>query len=253
MVAKITAKQKRFVREYIKDCNATRAAKAAGYSEDTAYQTGYELLKKPEIKNLIDEEEERRAQRTLIEADEILLDLYNRATADPNELVELRRGCCRFCWGVDFKYQRTEGEMRRAQADYAFAVESAEKGEEPAAPFDPQGGTGYDARRKPNADCPECFGEGEMRVFFKDTRSLSPQARALFGGVKVTREGIEVKMRSQDNAIELLGKHLKLFTEKLEVEAGISFADIFAAARARAKKVKSAESSADSGQLDFLD
>jgi len=33
---KLTPKQKRFVEEYLIDLNATRAAKAAGYSEKTA-------------------------------------------------------------------------------------------------------------------------------------------------------------------------------------------------------------------------
>lgn len=45
----LTALQRRFVEEYTKDCNATRAAKAAGYSEKTAHATGWENLRKPEI------------------------------------------------------------------------------------------------------------------------------------------------------------------------------------------------------------
>lgn len=49
----LTGKQKRFCEEYIFDFNATRAAKAAGYSEDTAYAIGWENLKKPEIQEYI--------------------------------------------------------------------------------------------------------------------------------------------------------------------------------------------------------
>lgn len=45
----LTALQRRFVEEYTRDCNATRAAKAAGYSEKTAHATGWENLRKPEI------------------------------------------------------------------------------------------------------------------------------------------------------------------------------------------------------------
>ena len=45
----LTQKQKIFCEEYIKTTNATKAAKAAGYSEKTAYCTGHENLKKPEI------------------------------------------------------------------------------------------------------------------------------------------------------------------------------------------------------------
>jgi phage terminase small subunit len=49
----LTGKQKRFCEEYIFDFNATRAAKAAGYSEDTAGSIGHENLKKPEIQAYI--------------------------------------------------------------------------------------------------------------------------------------------------------------------------------------------------------
>lgn len=49
----LTEKQKIFCREYIYDWNATRAAKAAGYSEGTAYAIGAENLRKPQIKAYI--------------------------------------------------------------------------------------------------------------------------------------------------------------------------------------------------------
>lgn len=51
----LTGKQKRFCEEYIFDFNATRAAKVAGYSEQTAYSIGNENLKKPEIQAYITE------------------------------------------------------------------------------------------------------------------------------------------------------------------------------------------------------
>jgi phage terminase small subunit len=51
----LTEKQKIFCREYIYDWNATRAAKAAGYSEDTAGSMGAENLKKPQIQAYIAE------------------------------------------------------------------------------------------------------------------------------------------------------------------------------------------------------
>lgn len=54
-IEELTQKQKDFCREYIYDWNATRAARAAGYSEETAGQMGYENLKKPYIKAYIDE------------------------------------------------------------------------------------------------------------------------------------------------------------------------------------------------------
>lgn len=54
-MAKLTAKQQKFVDEYLIDLNATQAAIRAGYSKKTAYSVGAENLKKPEIQNAIDE------------------------------------------------------------------------------------------------------------------------------------------------------------------------------------------------------
>ena len=51
----LTPKQKLFCEEYILDWNATRAAKVAGYSENTAQQIGSENLLKPLIKEYIEE------------------------------------------------------------------------------------------------------------------------------------------------------------------------------------------------------
>ena len=46
-------KQQLFVLEYQKCLNATKAAKAAGYSPKTAGSIGFELLKKPEIQQAL--------------------------------------------------------------------------------------------------------------------------------------------------------------------------------------------------------
>lgn len=52
---KLTLKQKRFVDAYIETGNATEAARRAGYSEKTAYATGAENLRKPQIQKAIQE------------------------------------------------------------------------------------------------------------------------------------------------------------------------------------------------------
>lgn len=51
---KLTRKQELFIYEYLKDFNATRAAKAAGYKEKAAYRSGFENLRKPQIRKKID-------------------------------------------------------------------------------------------------------------------------------------------------------------------------------------------------------
>lgn len=51
----LTGKQKRFCEEYIFDFNGTRSAIAAGYSENSASETAYENLRKPQIQAYIKE------------------------------------------------------------------------------------------------------------------------------------------------------------------------------------------------------
>lgn len=51
---KLTIKQRRFIEEYCRDFNATKAATRAGYSIHTAGSIGHENLTKPEIKAAID-------------------------------------------------------------------------------------------------------------------------------------------------------------------------------------------------------
>lgn len=55
MATKLTAKQQRFVDEYLIDLNATQAAIRAGYSEKTAKDIGCENLAKPNISAVIED------------------------------------------------------------------------------------------------------------------------------------------------------------------------------------------------------
>lgn len=68
----LNPKQEAFVREYLIDFNATEAAKRAGYSAKTAYSTGHELLKKPEIFNRVREEQLKLQERTEVTQDYVV-------------------------------------------------------------------------------------------------------------------------------------------------------------------------------------
>ena len=213
-----------FLREYIKDFNGRRAAIAAGYEPARARVTACELLKRPDVDARLQELLSERAERTGITADLVLHRLQAIATADPRELIEVHRVCCRYCWGKDHLFQRTPREMREARAQYEQAlIEARQKAKaaglpEPIVPpFDEAGGIGFNPHNDPNPNCPECFGEGETRVVAKDTRDLSPSARLLYAGAKQTQHGLEVRMHDQIGATRDLGKHLGLFKEKVEL------------------------------------
>lgn len=200
----LTAKQQRFVEEYLVDLNATQAAIRAGYSTDTARQMASENLSKPYIQSAITEARLAQQERTGITADRVLLEIANVAFADARELVEVRTGCCRCCYGEGHKWHRTVGEMNRDREAWV------ERGKNPAE-FDEAGGIGFNPLLEPKTDCPICGGDGQARAVLKDTRRLSPQAAALYAGAKQTKEGIEIKMHSKLDAIEKLAKHLGMY------------------------------------------
>jgi phage terminase small subunit len=71
-------KQKVFVETYLQGWNATEAAKAAGYSEKTAYSLGSRLLKHVEVMAFV---QERMAELKMF-SDEVLLLLADQARAN---------------------------------------------------------------------------------------------------------------------------------------------------------------------------
>lgn len=68
----MTEKQKRFCDEYLIDCNATRAAEAAGYSRRTARSIGQRLLTNVDIKTYIDAALARLQAENVADAQEVM-------------------------------------------------------------------------------------------------------------------------------------------------------------------------------------
>ena len=79
---KLTARQERFVSEYLIDLNAAKSAARAGYSEKTARQIGSENLSKPAIQEAIAKAKIERSEATKIDAEWVL-----------HQAVELHRRC----------------------------------------------------------------------------------------------------------------------------------------------------------------
>ena len=68
----LTPKQKAFADYYIECGNATEAAKRAGYSEKTAYRTGADNLKKPQIIDYIAERTKPKEDNRIASGDEVM-------------------------------------------------------------------------------------------------------------------------------------------------------------------------------------
>lgn len=78
----LTAKQERFVAEYLIDLNATQAAKRAGYSERTANEQGSRLLANVKVSAAIAEAQAKRSKRTEITQDRVLAELAKIGFSD---------------------------------------------------------------------------------------------------------------------------------------------------------------------------
>ena len=159
----LTAQQRLFVAEYLKDRNATQAAIRAGYSKKTANEQGARLLAKVSVAQAIAQQQKASIERTLGSADEVLSQMWQLATFDANQLSQYRRGACRYCWGFGHHYQW------RDAVEFDEALAKVEGKEGVKLPEDP-GGYGYDHNREPNPGCPRCNGDGIGQPYFADIR-----------------------------------------------------------------------------------
>ena len=87
-MAKLSAQRRLFVDEFLKDLNATAAAKGAGYSAKTATEQGYKLLHSPEVRRAIKAALAARSKRTKMDSDWVLTRLGDEALADLAELYD---------------------------------------------------------------------------------------------------------------------------------------------------------------------
>ncbi|TPM33725.1 terminase small subunit [Mesorhizobium sp. B2-2-2] len=71
----LTAKQARFVAEYLIDLNATQAAIRAGYSAKTAEQQGHQLLKKTSVAAAIASRQAKLADKLEVTQERIVAEL----------------------------------------------------------------------------------------------------------------------------------------------------------------------------------
>ncbi len=88
----LTPKQKLFIREYCRDLNATRAAIAAGYSENGAAVQGNRLLRNAKISSEIAELTAKTCTKLEISAEKVLQELARLAFLDPRKFYNENGG-----------------------------------------------------------------------------------------------------------------------------------------------------------------
>lgn len=170
----IKQRRTRFVKEYLLDQNATRAAIAAGYSEKTARSQGHRLLTKDDIKSQIETE---------------------------NAKVNAK---------LDVTVERIKKELARlAYCD----VRSF---------FNPDGSA--KAITELDEDSARAIAGFEMAELFTGTG----EERATAGYIK------KFKLTDKVRALEQLGRHLKMFTDRVELSGDEEFLRILDEGRKRA-------------------
>ena len=152
-MAKLTAKQKRFVEEYLIDLNATQAAIRAGYSPKTANEQGNRLLTNVSVRTRVDQAMAERSKRTGISQDRVIMELARLAFVNPLNVINADDGSVR----------------RDASEDDLACIQS-------------------------------------VKVKTMD-------------GEKGSSEEREVKLNDKIKALELLGKHLGMFKDRIELSS----------------------------------
>lgn len=242
----LTAQEEAYAQEFVRTRNQ-RAAYRAAYEVTsnnpvTLGRRAAEILDKPKVQRRIAQLIDAAAAPTVASVSWVLERLTKIATADPNEIMSVQPGACRYCHGVDHKYhwrlREYEEAMERAdRANEEEAKLAAVTGRAPKdIPYpDPGGGFDFNGTRPPHADCPECDGVGVPRTIIHDTTMLSPEARLLFQGVKETANGIEIKMADQTKALELVGKIIGAFQDDSPKTLQVELKAVHAVMHAEAK------------------
>lgn len=193
----LTGRQEAFALHYATHRSVSRAYRHAYEKPDadsrTADRDGRRVLNATGVRERIEDLINEAASTVVFTIGEALARWLAIASADPNELVALKVGACRYCHGDDHAYH---WRMR----EYLERCDQAELNSAPLPAVG--GGFDYDATAEPHANCPECHGEGVYRVVPKDTEELSPQGRLLYGGVKMTAHGPQILIADREKALE---------------------------------------------------
>lgn len=182
---KLTLTEEAFLTEYLRNGENGTAAwiySHPGTSPSLAAIYAHKLLRKGKVSTRLAAERARLTRTHEMDRDGLLQELLLIVRADPNELTQMRQVACGHC--------------------YAGA-----------------GGRGDALYVEPDPDCERCAGDGMAVPWYADTRKLSAQARALFAGVKTTKDGAQVLMHDKMAALDRIARILGAYKEDNEQQA----------------------------------
>lgn len=220
---KLTPQEEMFAIELAASGNQAEAYRKAypgssNWLPASLYSKASVLAAREKVSARVDELRAIAAKQNELGVAELLRMHVEIATADARELVEYRRIPCRHCHGKDHRYQFTPAEMERARERHEEEQAEAKSPK----PFDEKGGVGYTKKRAPHPDCPECHGDGLGEMLVSDTRKLSRVGAQLYEGVKLGKEGLEVKTRSRGDSLAAIGRHRGFFEKDNKVDVVVT-------------------------------
>lgn len=237
---KLTDKQEKFAIAVARGSNLTEAYRSAGYNcENMAHKTTSEnasrLAKKSNVAAKIAELTKTKQavvhEAFSIDVRKLLQTFFEIAFTDANELISVRAGACRHCWGVGGAYHWKEREYLEALTKWQSAharwndAPVSKRGDEPMMP-DPAGGLDYRFTATPNPECIECEGEGLSRLVPKDTTKLSPGALHLYRGAQQTKDGLKILFADKDASLDKIARMLGAYDDRLRVDLKASVTEL---------------------------
>lgn len=199
----LSARQELFARHYAMTGEIAPAYQAAfpeeGASYRQAYAKGHKLLQAQGVKARARELRDVAALDVL-DATRALAAHFIAVLTAPRDVVQHRRGACRYCYGDQHRYQWREHEYMDRLSEVEHHNKTKGRGAAEMAFPDPAGGFGYDETLPPVEDCPACGGKGTGYTYVKDTTELTPEEEAAFEGIEVSAQGLKAKYASRSEA-----------------------------------------------------
>lgn len=183
-----------------------------GMSDHAIQIEAARMIKRPNVVSFIQDVRGEMSGTALVDVQHLIIDLCQIATVDINEICQIRRECCRYCWGKYHVYEWAPWELEEAVSEWEraldkWAINGSRPADRPAEPL--SGGETWHPHREPNPECPRCYGDGVLNTWINDSRKLSPAARKLFDGWKYDKNGnLEIILKSQ---AEAQNKLLRIF------------------------------------------
>lgn len=210
----LTSKMEAFAAAWARTGN-----KAAAYREaynvhphtlpNSVWKNANRVASLAKVQRRYDELMRQASLETIVTIRELLQLEWDIATADPNEIAYIAKRACRYCYGINHRYQWVDTEEH-----FEACVKALDEGKKP--PSD-AGGVGYTRGLEPADDCPHCLGLGIEETVLNDTRKLTGKARRLYAGLDYKNGQWVVKLHDQIKAREQVGRMLGAFKDALDL------------------------------------